>query len=68
MRVQNYQDYEAQFGEWPNMCPILRREIVSGGEDCGYSQQTAGRGGGDGGPGIGAGVVHTRAHKVLVWS
>ena len=29
MAFQNYQDDEAQFGEWPN---ILRREIVSGGE------------------------------------
>merc|ERR1712142_1305146 len=39
VRIQNYQDDEAQFGEWPHMCAILRREIVSGGGDDGYSQQ-----------------------------
>ena len=38
VRIQNYQDDEAQFGEWPHMCAILRREIISGGDD-GYSQQ-----------------------------
>ena len=38
VRIQNYQDDEAQFGEWPHMCAILRREIISGGGD-GYSQQ-----------------------------
>merc|ERR1712142_1027705 len=39
VRIHNYQDDEAQFGEWPHMCAILRREIVSGGGDDGYSQQ-----------------------------
>merc|ERR1712142_407086 len=69
VRIQNYQDDEAQFGEWPHMCAILRREIVSGGGDDGYSQQQqqveeevmvfqAG------GSLIGAGVVLTGAHKV----
>merc|ERR1719309_1197488 len=38
VRIQNYADDEAQFGEWPHMCAILRREIISGGDD-GYSQQ-----------------------------
>merc|ERR1719427_513538 len=69
VRIQNYQDDEAQFGEWPHMCAILRREIISGGEDDGYSQQQqpveeevmvfqAGA------SLIGAGVVLTGAHKV----
>jgi secreted trypsin-like serine protease len=69
VRIQNYQDDEAQFGEWPHMCAILRREIISGGEDAGYSQQQqqveeevmvfqAGA------SLIGAGVVLTGAHKV----
>jgi hypothetical protein len=33
VRIQNYQDDEAQFGEWPHMCAILKREIISGGGD-----------------------------------
>jgi len=68
VRIQNYQDDEAQFGEWPHMCAILRREIIGGGGD-GYSQQQqeaeeevmvfqAGA------SLIGAGVVLTGAHKV----
>jgi len=72
VRIQNYQDDEAQFGEWPHMCAILRREIISGGgqEKGGYGQQQqealeeevmvfqAGA------SLIGAGVVMTGAHKV----
>ena len=68
VRYQNYQDDEAQFGEWPHMCAILRREVISGGGD-GYSQQQqeaeeevmvfqAGA------SLIAAGVVLTGAHKV----
>jgi len=72
VRIQNYQDDEAQFGEWPHMCAILKREIISGGgqEKGGYGQQQqealeeeimvfqAGA------SLIGAGVVMTGAHKV----
>ena len=67
VRIQNYQDDEAQFGEWPHMCAILRREVISGGGD-GYSQQQ------DaeeevmvfqaGASLIASGVVLTGAHKV----
>merc|ERR1719334_1928581 len=69
VRTQNYQDDEAQFGEWPHMCAILRREIVSGGGDDGYSQQQQqveeeGMVFQAGGSLIGAGVVLTGAHKV----
>merc|ERR1719153_1157156 len=72
VRIQNYQDDEAQFGEWPHMCAILKREIISGGQEKGsdYGQQKqealeeevmvfqAGA------SLIGAGVVMTGAHKV----
>merc|ERR1719430_2601266 len=72
VRIQNYQDDEAQFGEWPHMWAILKREIISGGgqEKGGYGRQQqealeeevmvfqAGA------SLIGAGVVMTGAHKV----
>ena len=33
VRIQNYQDGESQFGEWPHMCAVLSREVtqVTGG-------------------------------------
>jgi len=70
VRIQNYKDDEAQFGEWPHMCAILRKEMISvGGEGKGgYGQQQtqeeevmvflAGA------SLIEAGVVLTGAHKV----
>merc|ERR1719495_2173359 len=67
VRIQNYQDDEAQFGEWPHMCAILRREIIGGGGD-GYSQQKEAEEEvmvfQAGASLIGAGVVLTGAHKV----
>ena len=29
VRIQNYKDGEAQFGEWPHMCAVLRREVTT---------------------------------------
>merc|ERR1712106_1024003 len=68
VRIQNYKDDEAQFGEWPHMCAILRREIIGGDDKGGYGQQQealeevmvfqAGA------SLIEAGVVLTGAHKV----
>ena len=28
VRIQNYKDGEAQFGEWPHMCAVLKREVT----------------------------------------
>ena len=70
VRIQNYKDDEAQFGEWPHMCAILRREIIGGGGDGkgGYGQQQQAEEEvmvfQAGASLIEAGVVLTGAHKV----
>jgi len=73
VRIQNYQDGEAQFGEWPHMCAVLEREIVEREEEV----ETGGYGGVEiqvvkeevlkfvgGASLIAPGVILTGAHKV----
>jgi len=37
-RIMGFQDDEAQFGEWPHICAVLKREVVTKQTE-GYSQQ-----------------------------
>ena len=36
VRIQNYKDGEAQFGEWPHMCAVLKREVTITEVEVGY--------------------------------
>ena len=69
VRIQNYKDGEAQFGEWPHMCAVLRRELTM------VEVEVGGYGGTEtkeeeilvfvaGASLIAPGVVVTGAHKV----
>merc|ERR1711981_569027 len=37
-RIMGFQDDEAQFGEWPHICAVLKKEVVTKQTE-GYSQQ-----------------------------
>jgi len=70
VKINNYKDDESQFGEWPHMCAVLRKEVVAGvnqNEQQQYQEEVLTtvllfQGGASL---ISSGVVMTGAHKVI---